>query len=290
MSFKPPTLPAICNALVRPRTKTSVVRPGFACTMAPALFAATIASLRGRLRKPVNDRCLPARPRTRPSRGSWRGVRERRHQLARGLVALAANAQAAVNDLLQVITAGQRADIAAANRAGDVTTQEHYGNQPDLVDVVALLPASHPPPCDLVWYVEQVERIGGDAATAELVCRDPKVAELELLVFAHEHVERCEVSVERLSPMQRIEHRQDPGNLAANQALGLRPLALEPGAEIAVLRIFHDQAVPRACSVDDDKSIEDAQRARLAVEELREVRLAQPRREAISDLDANLRW
>src|SRR2546422_151 len=48
MSFKPPTLPAICNALVRPRTKTSVVRPGFACTMAPALFAATIASLRGR--------------------------------------------------------------------------------------------------------------------------------------------------------------------------------------------------------------------------------------------------
>src|SRR2546429_5052156 len=72
--------------------------------------------------------------------------------------------------------------------------------------------------------------------------------------------------------------------------LGLRPLALEPGAEIAVLRIFHDQAVPRACSVDDDKSIEDAQRARLAVEELREVRLAQPRREAISDLDANLRW
>src|SRR2546426_12442134 len=117
-------------------------------------------------------------------------VRERRNQLARGLVALAANAQAAVNDLLQVITAGQRADIAAANRAGDVTTKEHHSNQPDLVDVVALLPASHPPPCDLVWYVEQVERIGGDAATAELGCRDPKVAELELLVFAHEHVER----------------------------------------------------------------------------------------------------
>src|SRR2546422_2254655 len=50
-------------------------------------------------------------------------VRERRHQLARGLVALAAHAQAAVNDLFQVITAGQRADIAAANRACDVATQ-----------------------------------------------------------------------------------------------------------------------------------------------------------------------
>src|SRR2546422_5858079 len=107
-------------------------------------------------------------------------VRERRNQLARGLVALAANAQAAVNDLLQVITAGQRADIAAANRAGDVTTKEHHSNQPDLVDVVALLPASHPPPCDLVWYVEQVERIGGDAATAGAGCRDPQSAGLEL--------------------------------------------------------------------------------------------------------------
>src|SRR2546422_4507314 len=88
--------------------------------------------------------------------------------------------------------------------------------------------------------------------------------------------------------MQRIENPQDPGNLAAHQALGLRSLALEPGTEIAVLRIFHDQAVTRACSVDDDKAIEDAQRARLAVQELREVRLAQPRREAISDLDANV--
>src|SRR3989454_12834467 len=103
-------------------------------------------------------------------------VRERRNQLARGLVALAANAQAAVNDLLQVITAGQRADIAAANRAGDVTTQEHYGNQPDLVDVVAWLPASHPPPCDLIWYVEQVERIGGGAPAAGLGCPRPQIA------------------------------------------------------------------------------------------------------------------
>src|SRR5206468_1840812 len=51
-------------------------------------------------------------------------VRERRNQLARGLVALAAHAQAAVNDLLQVITARERADIAAANRARGLATKE----------------------------------------------------------------------------------------------------------------------------------------------------------------------
>jgi hypothetical protein len=48
-SFVPPAAPAICNALGRPRTNTSDNGPGFVCTIAPAFFAAAIASLRGRL-------------------------------------------------------------------------------------------------------------------------------------------------------------------------------------------------------------------------------------------------
>src|SRR6058998_1231911 len=62
-------------------------------------------------------------------------------------------------------------------------------------------------------------------------------------------------------PMQHIEHGQDPGNLAAHEALTLRPFPLEPGAEVAVLGVFHDQAVAGASPVGDDESIEGAQRA-----------------------------
>ena len=214
---------------------------------------------------------------------------ERRNQLARGLVAFAAHTQAAVNDLLELITAGQFANIAAADRAGDVAAQQHDRDQPDLVDIIALLPAAHLPPGDLRWHVEQVERIGSNPSMAELVRRDPKVAKLQLLAFAHEDVERRQVAVERLSPMQHIEDRQDSRQLAADEALGLRSLAREPRAEIAVFRILHDEAITRARTVDDDEPVENSQRAGLAVQELGEVRLAQPRGEALGDLDAHLR-
>src|SRR5690242_11809985 len=46
-NFVPPTFPAICNAFGRPRTSTSDVGPGLDTTIAPAFFAAEIASLRG---------------------------------------------------------------------------------------------------------------------------------------------------------------------------------------------------------------------------------------------------
>ena len=61
ISLSPPALPAICSALGRPRTSTSVDWPGFDCTIAPAFRAAAMASLRGRIRNPVNDRRFPFR-------------------------------------------------------------------------------------------------------------------------------------------------------------------------------------------------------------------------------------
>jgi hypothetical protein len=43
-----------------PCTSTSVDWPGADCTIAPARRAASIASLRGRLRKPVNESRTPS--------------------------------------------------------------------------------------------------------------------------------------------------------------------------------------------------------------------------------------
>ena len=98
-----------------------------------------------------------------------------------------------------------------------------------------------------------------------------KIAELELLVCAHEDVERREVPVQRLAAVQRVEDRQDSGDLAAHEALGLRPFAREPGAEVSMHGILHGQAVARASTVCDHESVEHAQRARLAVQELGKV-------------------
>src|SRR5918997_820552 len=46
ISFDPPSLPAICCAFGRPRTRMSVDGPGLDCTFAPAFLAAPIASAR----------------------------------------------------------------------------------------------------------------------------------------------------------------------------------------------------------------------------------------------------
>ena len=55
-----------------------------------------------------------------------------------------------------------------------------------------------------------------------------------------------------------------------------------------MLRVLHREAVPHALPVDLGEPVEHPERARLAAEQLGEVRLAEPRREALADLDAHL--
>src|SRR3954471_20404429 len=109
--------------------------------------------------------------------------------------------------------------------------------------------------------------------------RDAEVAELELFVFADEDVERCEIAMQRLSLVQRIEGAEDAGDLTADESLGLPTLSRQPRAEIAMLREFHRQAVAHPRTVRAFRlreAIEHAQRTRLAREQLREVGLAKP--------------
>src|SRR5438552_3870669 len=66
ISLSPPSLPATCSALGRPRTSMSVEGPGLAWKTAPDRLAAAIASRRGRFRNPVKDTRRPLRLLTTP--------------------------------------------------------------------------------------------------------------------------------------------------------------------------------------------------------------------------------
>ena len=111
-----------------------------------------------------------------------------------------------MDDFLEMIAAGEPAHVAAAHRARDVAAEQHRRDQlADLVDVVALLPPADLAPRDLGRRVERVERVGGDAAPAELMRRDAEVAELQPLALADEDVERREIAVQRLPAVQRVE-------------------------------------------------------------------------------------
>src|SRR6185503_3426759 len=133
------------------------------------------------------------------------------------------------------------------------------------------------------------EGVGRDALAIALVSGDAEVAQFQLLVLAHEHVEGRQVAVQRLAAMQRIERPQNPRDLAPHDALGLRPFALEPGADVPVLGVLHHDAVAHLVAGALGEPIENAERARFAFQELGEVRLAEPRRETLADLDADLR-
>src|SRR6267378_8709645 len=102
-----------------------------------------------------------------------------------------------------MIAAGKATDVLTAHGTGDVTAQQHRRELADLIDVVTLLPPADPSPRDLRRRVERVEGVGGDTVAIALVPGDAEVAELELFLLAHEHVEGREVAMERLPAMQR---------------------------------------------------------------------------------------
>src|SRR6476659_9202108 len=139
---------------------------------------------------------------------------------------------------LQMIRAWEQSHVFAPHRLRDVTAQQHHRYQSDLIDVVALLPASHFAPCDFTRHMEKTERVGGDTARIELVRRNAKVAELQPLAVTHENVEGRQVSMQRLSSMQCIEGSKDCRDLAANESLGLCAVLVEPHPEITQFGVF----------------------------------------------------
>ena len=94
--------------------------------------------------------------------------------------------------------------------------------------------------------------------------------------------------MQQLAAMQLAEHLQDAGDLPACDRL-FPPAAgaLQIGAEIALARVLEGEAVERRPVVaHDDEGVVDRDRARVIVEQLAEVRLADPAVDAAADLDA----
>src|SRR5712691_4185000 len=187
-----------------------------------------------------------------------------------------------------MVATWETTNVPAPHRAFDVAAQEHRRDQPDLVNVVALLPAPNPAPRDLRRRGKKIESVRGNATLTELVSRDAEVAQLQLFILTHENVERREVAMHCLAEVQHIESSEDCGDLASDEAFRLWALAREPRPEISVHRVLHGDAIARTPIIDFGKPVEDAQCARLAKEELGEIGLADPRRKPFGDLDADL--
>src|SRR6266404_4761474 len=187
-----------------------------------------------------------------------------------------------------MVAAWETTNIPAPHRAFDVAPQEHRRDQPDLVNVVALLPAPNPAPRDLRRRGKKVESVRGNTTLTEMVGRDAEVAQLQLLILTNENVERREVAMHCLAEVQHIESSEDRGDLASDEAFRLWALAREPGPEISVHCVLHSDAIARTAIIDLGEPVEDAQCARLAEEELGEIGLADPRRKTFGDLDADL--
>ena len=212
-------------------------------------------------------------------------------ELVRAQVAFPPLAQAAVDDLLEVVAAGQAPDLLGGHAHPRVALDQHAQQLADLVDVVARLPLGRGAVEDLAGGGERVARAGAAAPRVALLAHDPEVAELQRRAVAHEHVEGREVAVEQLAAVQLAQHLEDPRDLAARRPL--RPAlarAQQERAEVPVPRVLEREAVEDAPARPHEREgIEDADRARVAVEQLPEVGLAQPAVDVLAGLDADRR-
>src|SRR5262245_21629091 len=214
---------------------------------------------------------------------------ERVDQLVGALVALPPLADAAIDDLLQVIAAREGADLGRPDPRARVPLDQHAEQLPHLVDVVSRLPFRRGAIEDVARRRHRVHRPRGDAAAIALLPDDAEVAELEAAAVADEDVERGQIAVKQLTAVQLAEDLENAGDLAADDRLGpARGSALEVGAQVAVRGVLERERVDHGSVGSMNREpIEDPDRAGMLVEELPEVRLAQPAVDVRADLDAD---
>ena len=276
MSLMPASRPAACCALGRPRTTTVVRAEGAPWTMAPTRFAARAASIRGLLRMPVNARCTPLSERSTPGRRGAGGLTQRLDQLVGALVALAALADAAVDDLLQMIAAREPAHVEVRIRSSALAFHQHAEQLPDLVHVVARLPLGHHAVEDLARCRERIHRSGrgrrGDRSAARTMPKSPSFSRGPSQTNT---LSGREVAMEQLAAVELAEHLEDPRDLGARPALGPAGARVsQEGAEIAVARVLQREAIAHlAIFLQQRKCVEDPDRSGMAIEQLPEIRL-----------------
>ena len=193
--------------------------------MAPARRAAAAASLRRRLRMPVKARCTPFSVRSLPAFSGAGGWRRASISSSARLVPLPPLADAAVDDLLQVVAAGEPR---GSRRCGSVPAR-----RPSPAFRAAGPPGTRRRAPATSGRRRRRCRSGPSAGSGvrrsiprrSLCCRTmPEVPELQAAALADEHVHRREVAVEHLAAVQLPEHLEDARDLAPRGALG-PPLA-----------------------------------------------------------------
>ena len=195
---------------------------------------------------PVKARCTPFKRAQRPDLERRRRRRQRLDQLIRALVAFAALADAAVDDLFQMIAAGQRAHLGRADPRVRIAFDQHPEQLPDLIDIVSRLPLRRGAGEDVARRHQRVQGPRGDATPVALLPDDAEIAKLEAGVVAHEDVHRRQIAMQHLPAMKLAEHLQDAGDLPACGGLvELASGAVKKGAQVAMPRVLEGEAVER---------------------------------------------
>src|SRR4029450_1744051 len=93
---------------------------------------------------------------------------------------------AARDDLLQVIAAGEMANLPGAESRSRRPLDQDAEELPDLVHVVSRLPFRHDARDDVARRRARIQRPRGNAASIALLPYDPEVAQLQPAAIAHE--------------------------------------------------------------------------------------------------------
>src|SRR5262249_19680765 len=136
-------------------------------------------------------------------------------------------------------------------------------------------------------HAPRVQGAGPDSAPVALMAHDAEVAELEAAVLAHEDVHGSQVAVEHLPSVEAAEDLEDPGDLAPSRLL--RPAlagALEERPQVSGPRVREGEEVEDAAVLLRQRErVEDPDRARIALEDPAEIRLAHPAVDVHARLD-----
>ena len=176
-----------------------------------------------------------------------RRVAQRVDQFVGAFVALPPLADTAIDDLFQMIAARERSHLIGTEARTRIALYQHAKQLPDLIDVVSRLPLGRGTVEDVARRRHGVQGSRGDAAGIALLTGDPEITELEPATVAHEDIERSEVAVQRLSPMELSEDIEDPGDLPPRRRFTPSfAVAAEERSQIAVTRVFERQTIQHA--------------------------------------------
>jgi hypothetical protein len=207
-----------------------------------------------------------------------RRIPKRFYHFFGALVTLTTLADAAMNNLLQVIAAWQSPHIVGPDALRRITPDQHPDKLSHLIHVVACLPLGDCPRQDVAWRRHRVHGVRGDAAAIALLANDAEVAKLEPRTVADEDIHRREIAMQQLTAVQFAEDVENACDFTPHCTF--RPplfLPVQVRTEVAMRRVLEHEIVnDSTIRAHVRKHVKHTDRARVIVEQLAEIRFAQP--------------